>query len=114
MDQVLKTTHNQGKDYVNWRSKQNFDYAFLMRYSATLSHYYLQLEDDVIAAKGFINLTRSFIGSQKTFWACLEFSELGFIGIEISSHRLNNNNHYMQTIPKKQPMPVSYGDDLLT
>ena len=67
-------------DRVRWRAKQVADYAALFEFSAGQSEYYLQLEDDVQCAVGFVRHIRDFIQKQKTVWAMLEFSELGFIG----------------------------------
>lgn len=66
-----------------FRSKQNLDYSFLMHFSASLGHYYLQLEDDVSSAKNFLSTIRRRVEEQeakKTTWAMLEFSALGYIG----------------------------------
>ena len=65
---------------VRWRAKQVADYATLFAFSAGQSHYYLQLEDDVQCASGFVDSIRQFIQKQRSVWAMLEFSELGFIG----------------------------------
>lgn len=81
MTQVTKQTYQQGAEYVQWRAKQNFDYAFLMRFSANLSLYYMQLEDDVTTVSNYVNSIRKYIEQQTESWTCLEFSELGFIGI---------------------------------
>ena len=78
---VTKQTYDQPLPYVEWRAKQNFDYAYLMRYSSPLSLYYMQLEDDVIAAKDYVTSIRQYIDEQSDSWTCLEFSELGFIGM---------------------------------
>ena len=78
---MTKQTYGQDLPYVQWRAKQNFDYAYLMRYSASLSNYYVQLEDDVITAPAYVTSMRQYIDDQKDAWTCLEFSELGFIGI---------------------------------
>ena len=57
------------------------DYAALFAFSAGQSDYYLQLEDDVQCAAGFVKVIRHFIHKkQNSDWAMLEFSELGFIG----------------------------------
>lgn len=79
----LKRNYNDPPDRVTFRSKQNVDYAFLINYSAGLSHYYLQLEDDVSCTKNFFTLIRKRTEEQeakKTSWAVIEFSVLGYIG----------------------------------
>ena len=57
---MTKQTYGQELPYVEWRAKQNFDYAYLMRYSSSLSNYYVQLEDDVITAPRYIANLRQF------------------------------------------------------
>ena len=52
---------------------------------STASHYYVQLEDDVQSAPGFVSDVRRFVDKHSSAgdgynWALLEFSELGFIG----------------------------------
>jgi len=56
------------------------DYAALFAFSVGRSRFYLQLEDDVQCANRFVSDIRDFIHKQKSRWAVLEFSELGFIG----------------------------------
>ena len=60
------------------------DYVALFYFSIGLSYYYLQLEDDVQCAAGFVAHIRDFIDKKQrnrhAVWAMLEFSELGFIG----------------------------------
>lgn len=68
---------------MTFRSKQNVDYSFLINYSAGLSRYYLQLEDDVSCANNFLSHIRRRTEEQeakKTTWAVIEFSVLGYIG----------------------------------
>ncbi|XP_068453903.1 alpha-1,3-mannosyl-glycoprotein 4-beta-N-acetylglucosaminyltransferase C-like [Clinocottus analis] len=79
----LKRNYNDAPDRVSFRSKQNLDYSFLIHYSAGLGRYYLQLEDDVSAAKNFLSTIRRCVAKQEakqTTWAMLEFSVLGYIG----------------------------------
>ncbi|XP_034393353.1 alpha-1,3-mannosyl-glycoprotein 4-beta-N-acetylglucosaminyltransferase C-like isoform X1 [Cyclopterus lumpus] len=81
--QSLKRNFNDAPERVSFRSKQNLDYSFLIHYSASLGRYYLQLEDDVSAAKNFLSTIRRRVAEQeakKTTWAMLEFSVLGYIG----------------------------------
>lgn len=79
----LKRNYDDPPARVTFRSKQNVDYSFLINYSAGLSHYYLQLEDDVFCAKNFFSHIRRRTEEQeakKTTWAVIEFSVLGYIG----------------------------------
>lgn len=73
--------NRDSKDRVAWRSKQNIDYAYLMWYSKEVSEFYLQIEDDVVAASHFYADIRNFIGRKSAIpWIVLEFSRMGFIG----------------------------------
>ncbi|XP_051281150.1 alpha-1,3-mannosyl-glycoprotein 4-beta-N-acetylglucosaminyltransferase C [Dicentrarchus labrax] len=79
----LKRNYNDAPERVTFRSKQNLDYAFLIHYSAGLSRYYLQLEDDISSAKNFLTTIKRRVEEQevkKATWAMLEFSNLGYIG----------------------------------
>ena len=78
----LKNLKRNFKDIdkrVSWRSKQVIDFAFMMHYAASLSTYYIQIEDDVVTIPYFVSNISSCIENQKT-WTVLNFSELGFIG----------------------------------
>lgn len=63
-----------------WRTKQNLDFGFLLLQCKNLSTYYLQLEDDVIAADSFYRVIKDTVIQRVTHWVCMEFIELGFIG----------------------------------
>lgn len=79
----LKRNYNDPPNRVTFRSKQNVDYSFLINYSAGLSHYYLQLEDDVSCANNFFSHIRRRTEEQEAkmaTWAVIEFSVLGYIG----------------------------------
>ena len=80
-DKSVKRTYNDSLMRVQWRSKQNLDYAALIEFCANLSTYYLHLEDDVIAADAYLRHIRDFISANalKT-WAMLEVCPHGFIG----------------------------------
>lgn len=77
--------------YTNWRTKQNYDYAYLMQYCSHIAELYLQMEDDVIAADGYYDAIMEYVSEHdKKGWICLEFSELGFIGKLYHSSDLRN------------------------
>ncbi|EDV25044.1 uncharacterized protein TRIADDRAFT_56567 [Trichoplax adhaerens] len=76
----LPRTYGDPLPRVKWRTKQNLDYAWIMMYSTKRGKYYLQLEDDVIAAKGFVSSIISYADSQSGNWFVIYYSELGFIG----------------------------------
>ena len=76
----LKQNFDDSKERVTWRSKQVVDYVFLMLYSHGASDYYLQLEDDVIAADDYLRAIQVFTSKQKDKWCMIEFFPHGFIG----------------------------------
>ncbi|KAI1893086.1 hypothetical protein AGOR_G00140250 [Albula goreensis] len=85
----LKRNFNDSPDRVRFRSKQNVDYAFLFRFSADLSQYFIMIEDDVICAKNFFTAIKTFIQAQaQSYWVTLEFSKLGYIGKLYHSNNL--------------------------
>lgn len=66
---------------VKWRTKQNYDFSYLMTYAQKRGKYYLQIEDDVISKSGFFTTIVNFIKEQQSDkWLMMEFSQLGFIG----------------------------------
>lgn len=82
-----------------WRSKQNIDFAYLQWYSKGLSQYYLQLEDDVIAAQNFYTDIKAFINKHfQIRWVTLEFSRLGSIGKLFRAETLPRFATYLLTM----------------
>lgn len=79
----LRITLNDPPERVKWRSKQNLDFAFLMAYAQPKATFYVQLEDDILAKRGFITIMKNF-ALEKTVrkdpWFVLDFCQLGFIG----------------------------------
>lgn len=76
-----QNTFNDPFERVKWRTKQNYDFSYLMSYAIKRGMYYLQLEDDVVSKSGCITIIFDFIKKQKTDkWLILEFTQLGFIG----------------------------------
>lgn len=82
---IQKRTFNDSMDRVHWRTKQNIDFGTLFSYCQNISEYYIHVEDDVLAANGFIGdiknlLDRVTSKAYKKVWFELDFSTLGFIG----------------------------------
>ncbi|CAF4418456.1 unnamed protein product, partial [Didymodactylos carnosus] len=74
----LKLTLNDNSDRVKWRTKQNYDFSYLMMYGLSRGKYYMQLEDDVITKPNYVHTIETFIAQQNTQdWFLLEFSSLG-------------------------------------
>jgi len=68
---------------IQWRSKQNLDFAYLMMYCRQRSTYYVQLEDDVLTKPKFIKAMKDTAlewTAQKQHWLLIDFCQLGFIG----------------------------------
>lgn len=79
----LRQTLNDPPERVKWRSKQNLDFAFLMAYAQPKATFYVQLEDDILAKRGFITIMKKFAFEKtvrKDPWFVLDFCQLGFIG----------------------------------
>lgn len=96
-------------DYLKWRRKQNYDYAYLMKYSENLSDYYMQMEDDVIASDEYFSAIKGFIDEQTNYsWTCLEFSELGFIGKLYHSRHINKLAAMLLMFSHSQPVDYTF------
>lgn len=81
----LRITLNDPVERVKWRSKQNLDFAFLMAYSQIKATFYVQLEDDILAKRGYITIMKRFAVAKTAKqdqdpWFVLDFCQLGFIG----------------------------------
>ncbi|XP_041368117.1 alpha-1,3-mannosyl-glycoprotein 4-beta-N-acetylglucosaminyltransferase C-like [Gigantopelta aegis] len=101
--QNLRRTFGDAKTRVVWRSKQNLDYSSLMAFSQNISQYYLQLEDDVIAAPSYYRKIMSFIKSKRQEWTMMEFSALGFIAKLYQSRDLMKLAILLRTYFNEQP-----------
>ena len=101
---ITKRTFNDSLSRVQWRTKQNIDYAYLLSYSRNFSEFYIQLEDDVVAANNFILNIKDYInkmgGKQ---WFCIEFSSLGFIGKLFHSESLQLISDFLLMFKTEQP-----------
>uniref|UniRef100_A0A8D2LK67 MGAT4 conserved region domain-containing protein n=1 Tax=Varanus komodoensis TaxID=61221 RepID=A0A8D2LK67_VARKO len=62
------------------QAKQNVDYAYLVNFCASLSLYYLMLEDDIVCASNFVSIIQRYIKGLKRSWTTIAFSRLGYIG----------------------------------
>lgn len=81
----LRVTLNDPVERVKWRSKQNLDFSFLMAYSQIKATFYVQLEDDILAKRGYITIMKRFAVAKTAKqdqdpWFVLDFCQLGFIG----------------------------------
>lgn len=87
----LKQTLGDPSERVQWRSKQNLDYAFLMMYAQWRGTFYVQLEDDILTKPNFVATMRDFALEKSAAhepWFVIDFCQLGFIGKMFSSSSL--------------------------
>ena len=105
----VKQTFNDPIPRIKWRAKQNIDFAYLTLYSRNISRYYIQLEDDVITASGYIDDIQRFIRSQTKQWFLLEFSYLGFIGKMFHSVDLDRVAFYLLSFYDRMPGDLLLG-----
>ncbi|XP_053139592.1 alpha-1,3-mannosyl-glycoprotein 4-beta-N-acetylglucosaminyltransferase C-like isoform X2 [Hemicordylus capensis] len=68
------------KEKAQYRSKKNVDYAYLVNFCASLSQYYLMLEDDVVCATNFVSIIQNYTKALEEPWTTIAFSKLGCIG----------------------------------
>ena len=101
---ALKRNFNDQTERVTWRAKQVCDYVFLILYSEGMSKFYMQLEDDIIAAPDYMKAVKSYVLIQRGNWAMLEFSELGFIGKLFKDSDLIRLARYFWTFYEEQPV----------
>ena len=74
---------------MQWRSKQNLDYAFLMMYAQWRGTFYVQLEDDILTKPYFVATMRDFALEKNAAhepWFVIDFCQLG----TSSSHVFTN------------------------
>ncbi|KAH8351635.1 hypothetical protein KR059_010216, partial [Drosophila kikkawai] len=107
----LHATLHDDLPRVQWRTKQNLDYIYLMSYAAPKGSYYLQLEDDVMPNEGYLDymektefMHSSFRFDQQPDWIVISFSELGFIGKLFRSSVLHSFVTYLKLFCDHQPI----------
>ena len=105
----VQQTFNDPVPRIKWRAKQNIDFAYLSLYSRNISEYYIQLEDDVISASGYINDIRTFISAQTKPWFLLEFTYLGYIGKMFHSTDLDRVAYYLLSFYDRMPGDLLLG-----
>ena len=80
------------------------DYAFLWNWSGAKARYYLQLEDDIIAKKDFLDFITSKISRSRQNWFLIEFSNLGFIGKLFRSESLEILTNFVLMFYREKPV----------
>lgn len=58
--------------------KENLDFAFLMAYAHFKGVYYLQLENNINASRGFISIIKQAIAMQRQPWFIMDFGQDNF------------------------------------
>lgn len=88
---------------TRWRSKQNLDYAALMEYAASLGRFYLHVEDDAYAARGY--LTRIYADMSRPWgdYTYIRYCSLGFIGVLLSSDNARSLALFLRVFYKDLP-----------
>ncbi|XP_065448386.1 alpha-1,6-mannosyl-glycoprotein 4-beta-N-acetylglucosaminyltransferase-like isoform X2 [Chrysemys picta bellii] len=100
----LKRNYNDAENRVQFRSKQNVDYAYLLSFAANLSSYYLMIEDDVQCSKSFFTAIRKAVASREgSYWVTLEFSKLGYIGKLYHSSDLPQLSQFLLLFYQEMP-----------
>ncbi|KAL5009710.1 hypothetical protein ScPMuIL_012015 [Solemya velum] len=108
--EFTQRTFNDSKERTKWGSKQNIDYAHLFLYCRNISTFYIQLEDDILAAPGFLKTIHQTVQAKaKTFWFCLRFSTLGFIGYMFHSKDLERSAIFLLMFYSEQPCDYLIG-----
>ncbi|XP_064635601.1 alpha-1,3-mannosyl-glycoprotein 4-beta-N-acetylglucosaminyltransferase C-like isoform X2 [Lineus longissimus] len=78
---INKLNYKDSQNRVRWRSKQTVDFAYMFTYCQNLSRFHLQVEDDVIPARHYVQAIKQYILEvRQQTWSTLEFSGLGYIG----------------------------------
>ncbi|XP_037076064.1 alpha-1,3-mannosyl-glycoprotein 4-beta-N-acetylglucosaminyltransferase B-like [Pollicipes pollicipes] len=81
--ETVRRTLDDPLERVQWRTKQNLDFAFLMMYCRPRGLFYVQLEDDIMTKPGYVTRMKEFALqkiTEKKNWFLLDFCQLGFIG----------------------------------
>lgn len=132
---LTDSVFNDSAERVKWRTKQNYDFAYLMTYAQKRGRYYLQvkcfllnsrlkmgrkmkvvaifilsqLEDDVVSKNGFFSTMKTFIEKQKyDHWKIIEFSQLGFIGKLFKSEELSLFINFFLMFANDKPVDWLY------
>ncbi|VDO27333.1 unnamed protein product [Haemonchus placei] len=78
---AIQPTFNDSPERMQWRTKQNLDYIYLMNYGSRRADYYMQLEDDIKATSRYGRIIFDYIKfKQDRPWFIMQFSTLGAIG----------------------------------
>ena len=86
---------------------QVVDFALMFLYAPNVSRYYIQIEDDVKCANGFVPSIERFLNGLVTHrrpWTIVDFSTLGFIGKLLRSSDLRTFAQFLLLFYQEQPV----------
>ncbi|XP_022693545.1 alpha-1,3-mannosyl-glycoprotein 4-beta-N-acetylglucosaminyltransferase B-like isoform X2 [Varroa jacobsoni] len=108
IDKLQQPTLGDPIDRVRWRTKQAYDFAYLMMYASSRGEYYVQLEDDILSKPGFatqmLNFAKKQMSSGHKDFFVLDFCTLGFIGKMFKCIELMKFATYILTFAQDQPV----------
>ncbi|XP_058525008.1 alpha-1,3-mannosyl-glycoprotein 4-beta-N-acetylglucosaminyltransferase C-like isoform X2 [Ochotona princeps] len=100
----LKKTSKNTPAQVAFHSKQNMDYAFLMKFATNHSEYFLTMEDDVTCEPGFVtHIVTTLASWAQRFWITLQFSQLNFTGKLFHTSDLPYFVHFLLLFYQEMP-----------
>lgn len=105
----LRRNLNDTLERVKWRSKENLDAIFLMKYAMDKGKYFLMVEDDVISKPGFITKTQEFIelSDKETAdnpWFMLKLCKLGTVSTLFRSSDVAQVAEYLNIFFDSKPI----------
>lgn len=113
LSEINIRTFDDSVERMQWRRKQNIDYAQLFAYSIDISKYYIHVEDDVVTIYNYISTIEQFITSVEAkgqLWITLEFSSLGFIGKLFKSTDLCKISKFLILFQEEKPCDLLIDD----
>ncbi|OQR74436.1 hypothetical protein BIW11_09072, partial [Tropilaelaps mercedesae] len=108
IEKLQQSTLGDSIERVRWRTKQAYDFAYLMMYASSRGEFYVQLEDDILSKPGFatqmINFAKKQMSSGHKDFFVLDFCTLGFIGKMFKCVELMKFATYILTFAQDQPV----------
>ena len=97
---------------VQWRSKEVFDAAYLMLYCQDKADFYIMLEDDVVAARGYIAAAKRFVKNYKANYIYSSLAHFSSIGKLFPTPLLGKWSSYLFTFYADKPIDWLMSDYL--
>ena len=92
------------EERVKWRSRQVLDVAYMMERYSGMAHYYLHLEDDVVAERGCLAAVRKIMEAAPTGWFSIKLLPLGACAILFQSADLAQLSAYLRMMYYEMPV----------